>query len=195
MRAFPLCLVASLFGAGMLGGCAGGARVTLLANEGSPTAGKVGVFDARTGAETGELAVANTQAALGGKTVKARPVNAVAYEALFAGLPKPPVVKTLYFVTGSATELAPGSDAVMAELRALVNAGSDVQIVGHTDTVGKLEDNDALSAQRAKEVRAILVAAGVQVGTARITARGERDAKTADNVDEPKERRVEVIIR
>jgi len=195
MRAVPLCLVASLFGVGMLGGCASGARVTLLANEGSTTAGKVGVFDARTGAETGELAAANTQAILGGKTVRARPANAAAYEALFAGLPKPPVAKTLYFITGSATELAPGSDAVMAELRALVNAGSEVQIVGHTDTVGKLEDNDALSAQRAKEVRAILVAAGVQVGTARITARGERDAKTADNVDEPKERRVEVIIR
>jgi outer membrane protein OmpA-like peptidoglycan-associated protein len=190
MRALPIVLVGGL----LLGGCAS-SRVTLLANEGSATAGKVGVFDAGAGREIGELDVANTQAALGGKTIKARPVSARAYQALFAGLPKPPVAKTLYFTTGSATELAPGSEGVMAELRALVNAGSDVQIIGHTDTVGKLEDNDTLSAQRAREVRAILVQAGVQVGTARITARGERDAKTADNVDEPKERRVEVIIR
>ena len=73
----------------------------------------------------------------------------------------------------------------------------EVMVIGHTDTVGGLEANDMLSLKRAATVREILIAAGVPVGKIEIAGRGEREPllKTADEVAEPKNRRVEISIR
>ena len=57
--------------------------------------------------------------------------------------------------------------------------------------------NDALSAKRAQAVREQLAGEGVPVEKMEVAGRGEREplVPTADEVDEPRNRRVEISIR
>jgi outer membrane protein OmpA-like peptidoglycan-associated protein len=73
----------------------------------------------------------------------------------------------------------------------------DILVIGHTDRVGGDEDNDRLSLQRAERVRASLVAQGIAAQSIRAAGRGEREpvVQTADGVDEPQNRRVEINVR
>jgi outer membrane protein OmpA-like peptidoglycan-associated protein len=73
----------------------------------------------------------------------------------------------------------------------------DIAVIGHTDTVGDLLTNDALSAQRATTVKGFLIAIGVAAERIDVAGRGEREPiiPTADNVDEPLNRRVEINVR
>ena len=179
----------------LLSGCAT-SRVALLNDEGTATGGAVAVLDAKTETERGVLSIANTVAAVGGKSVRPRTISGAAYSQLAAYVPAAPRSYVMYFLEGS-TDLAPGSDIVLDALRKEVSAGSEVQITGHTDTVGTLQANDKLSLDRASEVRAALVTQGLPVANARIVGRGEREprVKTADEVGEAANRRVEVILR
>ena len=117
---------------------------------------------------------------------------------LFDMLPPKPQRYTLYFDAGG-TVLTAESQKVLEEVlaEALARSGGDVVITGHTDTVGSGPSNDALSAQRAQQVRQML--ADRQFPPARIEAagRGERDlaVQTADEVDEPRNRRVTIEVR
>jgi outer membrane protein OmpA-like peptidoglycan-associated protein len=72
-----------------------------------------------------------------------------------------------------------------------------VLVTGHTDTVGDAAGNDRLSAQRAERVKGYLVAIGIAAGRIRTAGRGEREllVPTADNVEEPRNRRVEISVR
>lgn len=177
-----------------LGGCAG-ARVALLDGEAGHPTGAVAVFDPASGAERGQLTEANTEAALGGGAVRARPLSGN-YDALLAAMPAPPRVFTLYFIEGT-TQVAPESAATLDELRRTITPASDVQITGYTDTTGDAASNDKLSLDRAVEVRTALVQEGLPVANARVTGRGERDLRvpTGEGVSEPRNRRVEVIVR
>jgi outer membrane protein OmpA-like peptidoglycan-associated protein len=129
-----------------------------------------------------------------------RKVNQVkpAYQRLMNGLPPPPKSYTLYFVDGSTT-LLPGSRTVLDEIRAdvAVRPGAEVQVTGHTDTVGSDEDNDRLSMLRANEILGVLVAEGFPPGALSAVGRGERELQieTGDNVANAQNRRVEVIVR
>jgi outer membrane protein OmpA-like peptidoglycan-associated protein len=73
----------------------------------------------------------------------------------------------------------------------------DVLVVGHTDLVGTDPFNDALGLQRAEVVRAALVRLGVPSGDIRTVSRGKRQpaVPTADGVAEPRNRRVEIVVR
>ena len=70
-------------------------------------------------------------------------------------------------------------------------------MTGHTDTVGSEEDNDRLSMQRAEEVLGWLASQGFDRSMMSAVGRGERALMqpTMDNVDNPANRRVEVIVR
>jgi OmpA-OmpF porin, OOP family len=71
-----------------------------------------------------------------------------------------------------------------------------VVVVGHTDTSGSAEYNEALSERRASVVRDALVARGVAAGSIQTQARGEADLAraTRDGVREPLNRRTAVTI-
>jgi outer membrane protein OmpA-like peptidoglycan-associated protein len=73
----------------------------------------------------------------------------------------------------------------------------DVLVVGHTDTMGETLGNDRLSAQRAERMKLHLVEIGIPADRIRVAGRGKREllVPTADNVDEPRNRRVEIIVR
>jgi outer membrane protein OmpA-like peptidoglycan-associated protein len=186
-------LIASVVALG-LAGCASG-RVSLFEDAPGVT-GAVAVFDGKTEAERGVLDQPNTQAALGGRTLQPRPISPAPYADLLARMPPAPRAYVLYFKEGS-TDLTDESRPILAALRQVVEASSEVQITGHTDTVGEPELNDGLSRDRATEIRAALVRQGLPVENARVTGRGERELRvpTADGVSEPANRRVEVILR
>ena len=131
------------------------------------------------------------------KTVTAEDVKRTFAEAL-AAQPPPSVSFTLYFETNS-VEVTPASrpalDALFAEVAK--RRAVEVQVTGHTDRVGSTADNDRLSLQRAEAVRAMLIQRGVQASFLRAVGRGEREPliPTPDEQAEPRNRRVEVIVR
>ena len=188
MRAMVVVAVA----AAALAGCAT-SRVSLYPDA-EGTTGAVAVLDPKSETEVGAVTQPNTRAKVGGKAVKAaRPVRA---NGLMAWLPAPPRVYLLYFIEGT-TELTPESLPTLEALRQAVTGTSEVQITGHTDTVGTSELNDGLSRDRATEIRAALVKRGLPLENAKVVGRGERELriKTADEVSELGNRRVEVILR
>ncbi len=85
-------------------------------------------------------------------------------------------------------------DAVMAAVRVL---GTDaLSVVGHTDTVASVEFNQGLSEARANRVANALTARGVPAGARTLAGRSENNlaVDTGDEVREPLNRRVEVVL-
>jgi outer membrane protein OmpA-like peptidoglycan-associated protein len=120
------------------------------------------------------------------------------YSDVLTALPPRPTKFVLYFVTGKdvltkESEIELGD--VLAEMKK--RPVPDVLVIGHTDTQGTLEWNDELSRQRAEKVKGFLVGIGVPADRIKVAGRGERDllVPTADNVDEPRNRRVEINVR
>lgn len=121
-----------------------------------------------------------------------------AHPALFELLPPAVQLYTLYFVTGGAT-LTQESQQQLPEVLSSATArpGADIIVTGHTDTRGNGPNNDTLSLRRAQEVRQMLVQRGFPVQRIEAAGRGERDliVPTADEVNEPRNRRVTVEVR
>ena len=120
------------------------------------------------------------------------------FGAALAAQPPKPISFTLYFDTNSTQVTSasrPQLDALMAD--AARRQAVEVQVTGHTDRVGSVADNDRLSLQRAEAVRAMLVQTGIKATFIRAVGRGEREplVATADEQAEPRNRRVEVILR
>ena len=111
--------------------------------------------------------------------------------------PTPPIRAILYFQTGGVA-LVPSS---MQNLELVVNeiktrSGAEFFVVGHTDTVGAVPTNDALSLLRARSIAAVLIGKGVPASRVESVGRGEREplVPTPDEVDEPRNRRVEILV-
>lgn len=118
-------------------------------------------------------------------------------EALAAQPPKP-LSFTLYFDIAS-TEVTPESQPILEALFAEVakRQAVEVQVTGHTDRVGTDANNDRLSLERAQAVLDTLVQRGLKTNFIRAVGRGEREPliPTPDEQPEPRNRRVEVIVR
>lgn len=130
--------------------------------------------------------------ALSEAQVKAR------YPQLFAFKPKAEVKFVLQFKKGTA-EL---DDASLAQLPALLadvstRAGGEAVVIGYADRVGTPQSNEVLSLQRAKAVRQMLIDQGIAPDKIEAIGRGEREpvVPTGPGVDEPRNRRVEVLVR
>lgn len=104
----------------------------------------------------------------------------------------------LFFVEGT-DEFTDESKQLVAKVLAEVakRPVPDVLVVGHTDAVGNDQLNDALGLRRAETVRAGLIAAGVPASDVQAISRGKRApaVPTPDGVAEPRNRRVEIIVR
>lgn len=105
---------------------------------------------------------------------------------------------TLEFERGGST-LTPDSQARLIDIvaRAKTLVGGEIVVTGHTDRTGTLETNDALSLERAHAVRQLLIERGFNAERIEAVGRGEREplVPTADEVPEPRNRRVELLVR
>jgi OmpA-OmpF porin, OOP family len=139
----------------------------------------------------------DTQGRVTKDTLSEADVKRTFAEALAAQPPKA-LSFTLYFVEKS-TEIMPDSRATLDALLAEVakRQAVEVQITGHTDRVGKVEDNDRLSIERAEAIRAVLINNGLRASFIRVVGRGEREPliPTPDEQAEPRNRSVEVLVR
>ncbi|HXN13305.1 MAG TPA: OmpA family protein [Candidatus Acidoferrales bacterium] len=73
----------------------------------------------------------------------------------------------------------------------------EVEVIGHTDTLGNPPHNQQLSMSRAMMIRDRLVRDGISPKSISVAGRGQLDlaVKTADQVAEPRNRRVEITVR
>lgn len=183
-----------------LAGCAHSSVVLLPDENGGH--GEVAIL--QSGGAVGETIVsdANTRTTLRGSRPSIRPLGAKGLnprEALLVSA-LPPAAKSfnLYFREGT-TDMVTQSVPVLQEIRAEIarRPGAEVQVTGHTDSLGNNSDNDALSQERAQEILNLLVNKGFARTMMSAVGRGERELKepTADNVRNAINRRVEVIVR
>jgi outer membrane protein OmpA-like peptidoglycan-associated protein len=120
------------------------------------------------------------------------------YGRALAAQPLPPAQFTLFFVEGK-DEFTDESqrivDSVFAEIAR--RPVPDVIVIGHTDSVGSDAANDVLSRQRADVVRAAFAARGLAADKVVAIGRGKRELaiRTGDGVAEPRNRRVEILVR
>jgi len=122
------------------------------------------------------------------------PASAPAMEAPALEAPKPFVI---FFAFDSAKVTAAGARVIEDAIATAERMGIvDYSITGHADRAGPEDYNLALSLRRANAVRDLLVARGVKANGISVAGRGEAEpaVRTADNVREPANRRVEIIL-
>lgn len=108
------------------------------------------------------------------------------------------IASDVSFDTGSAT-LKPEALATFNKIASILQSyeSTVVHVVGHTDTTGSAQVNQALSERRAASVGSVLSGQGVLPARVRQEGRGEREllVRTADNVNEPRNRRVDIVLK
>ena len=131
------------------------------------------------------------------KTLNPEAVDRQFGQALAAKPPKP-VSLTLYFIEGS-DELTSESKPIMEKIKSELTRRPfpEITVIGHTDSVGTVAYNDALSLKRAEAVRRVLVQAGISAVSIDVAGRGSREllVQTKEGVSEPRNRRVEISVR
>jgi OOP family OmpA-OmpF porin len=182
-------------------GCSPSARVVLLPEED----GKVGELSVATAAgaqmlnkpwESTEL-VSPDQLPSAPRIMDEQEVKNIFKEAL-AAQPKPSVVHIIYFKSGSAALTGESLRSVQEILEAINSEKSNnIMVLGYTDTVASAGYNRKLSQQRAKSVADVLVSKGVGRAMIEVEYYGKEKllVPTPDGVSEPKNRRVEIIVR
>jgi peptidoglycan-associated lipoprotein len=119
------------------------------------------------------------------------------HAALLAAQPARSYSFNLYFGTDS-TELTDESKALIPQVveRIKAQGPTEVTIYGHTDTTGSEDANRLLGLDRANTVRQLLKAQMPALEVIEVRSLGSRDllVPTAPNVDEPRNRRVEIFV-
>jgi len=112
--------------------------------------------------------------------------------------PPSPVHFFLYFKSGSVA-LLPASANQLPDIVAEIQQRTPtrISVVGHSDTMGDKDYNLDLSTRRALAVKQQLVDQGIADTFIDVSSHGEENplVKTADNVANAKNRRVEVVVR
>jgi outer membrane protein OmpA-like peptidoglycan-associated protein len=192
-------LVASL--AACVSGCtAKGTTVVVLLPDADKTVGRAGVEN-KAGAV--ELDEANEGARV---RRNRRPVVfklgdaevAQEFDLALAAVPPPPLRFVLNFRFES-DELTDEARGLVPDILAIVHQRpfADVMVTGHTDTMGTTRANFELGLKRAMMVQNLLIGAGLHASQIQVTSLGETDllVRTADEIPEPRNRRVDIVVR
>ena len=186
----------------MISGCATVKDTVILVPDAD---GKVGQLTVTTKGGAQTLSVANTMVEVtrrekspsDPKKIDQSRIDSIFADSLKA-LPLAPVSFLLYFLHDS-TELTAESKSYIPEVLALVRIREfyEISIIGHTDTTGNDEFNMKLSSARSVVVRDILLSRGIRASKMELRYHGKRDpvVRTGDNVREPRNRRVEVVVK
>lgn len=95
-----------------------------------------------------------------------------------ASLPPRPTKYTLYFISGTdrfTNETKNEVQQILAEVAQ--RPAAEVVVIGHTDTVGSGPDNDKLSLQRARRVKALLIPLGIPADRIVVAASASRSCR------------------
>jgi len=129
--------------------------------------------------------------------VQPKIVDAI-FRRTFAATPPKPKTFILYFNSGS-SELTKGSVRKLPWILDTVKhwPNPTIDSIGHTDREGGAAANARLALGRANAVRDILVENDVDLDMIEVSSHGESNPliPTADGVREPRNRRVEVVVR
>jgi outer membrane protein OmpA-like peptidoglycan-associated protein len=115
-----------------------------------------------------------------------------------AASPELPEQFLLYFESGGAALTADSQKLLLDVVaRARVRQSVDISVIGHSDTQGKADANEALALQRAQSIASRLGSLGIASTAITIESHGERNllVPTPDETVEPRNRRVEVTLR
>ena len=122
---------------------------------------------------------------------------ATTFREVLAIEPPPARTFTLMFESGT-TEL---TEATLKLIPEIVSASQSpiaisVSISGHTDATGSAKLNEALSLERANQVKSLLLHKGVKPALISVSSHGKNNPAilTPDGVAEPRNRRVVVIV-
>ncbi len=187
--------------AGLICGCSSAKTVIILLPDESGKVGEVQISN-KHGVRTIKSAYASVS--VRGDKKPQQPVTVPeqevreAFAAALVAEPLPPARYMLFFVWDS-TELTKKSRAELPAIFSEIQkrTSTDISVSGHTDRCGVGDFNIGLSRRRAARVRDLLVAEGVAAESISVSSHGEDNPLviTADDVPEPRNRRVEVIIR
>ena len=182
----------------LLAGCAAPSSYVVLLPSPDGSVGKVSVQGQR-----GEQVL--TQAMQGANLDGATPPFEVTPERLqrdfgaaLAARPPLPEQFQLYFETGGAELTAESKTALQRVVeRALARTSVDISVIGHTDTQGRAEANEALGMQRATSIAQQLRTMGLANAVLSVESHGARNllVPTPDQTAEPRNRRVEITLR
>ena len=185
----------------LLTGCAT-TKVSLLEGEEGAETGAVAVLDPESEGDVRLLDRASSRSSVRQRNVstklprKNRPE--ARYAPLLVSMPERPRRFELFF-EGDLTKLIPQSRELLPALFAEVRRRPqvDIDIIGHTDTMGEESYNNMLSMRRAAEIRTALTGIGLAPDRIRAIGRGESDlrVRTADETDALANRRVEVYVK
>ena len=192
-------VVACVAAIALAAGCAWRTTSVVLLPEADARKTEVTVTDTR-----GEVVLDQPYAAVRRTPFSTRPYQSspdevkATFGAALAAQPRREAQFTLHFPEGRdevSDESRPQLEAALADIAA--RPVKDVLVVGHTDRVGSDAVNDALARQRAETVRAELIRRGVSAADVQASGRGSREpvVPTAAGVAEPRNRRVEIIVR
>lgn len=187
----------------LIGACAPLTKVTLLP-QADGAASAVLVTSSTSSKKSEQLLNVPYQQAIGqeDKVLKVATTSAAevqkAHPQLFAAMPSKANKYILNFLPGG-TNLTPESESQLPALMVDITqrSGADLVVTGHTDTTGALAANDELSLKRARVVAQLLVSKGAAESRIEAVGRGKREllVPTEDEVNEPKNRRVEILVR
>ncbi len=115
--------------------------------------------------------------------------------------PSPPETFIVYFDAGS-TRPSRAASTIIQEAAQAIRRSQDrqelshVKVIGYSDTVGSIDDAQRLSERRAGAVRDALVQDGIAAKLITIEGRGKKElaVATGDQVDQPRNRRVRIIL-
>jgi len=111
----------------------------------------------------------------------------------------PVVVHYILYYKKDSTDLTEESERILDDILGSIPKinPAEISIVGHTDRVGTRENNFRLGLDRASQMKHLLVSKGINENIIDVSSHGENNqlVRTADEVDEPRNRRVEIIIR
>ena len=111
----------------------------------------------------------------------------------------PVVVHYILYYKKDSTDLTEESERILDKILGSIPKinPAEVSIVGHTDRMGTRESNFRLGLDRASQMKHLLVSRGINQNIIYVSSHGENNplVRTADEVEKPENRRVEIIIR
>ena len=195
MRNLALALISAV----LLAGCTREALFVVLPDAEGGGTGAITVDDGKTVTTLDQpYAAAEARSGSAAPVEESRGNISVIFRRALAAQPALPHHFRLYFIIGT-DRMTPESAAAYRSMFDDIKQRPvyQIEVIGHTDTLGDVRFNQTLSLERAAAVRELLVRDGADRAAITIAGRGKLDpvVPTADQVAEPRNRCVIVTVR